>query len=294
MREIPMSGSDKRAQLAAEELLAIAEMQRDRIAQRMALRPSRPKTSKQPSASSDGFDRAASRLEAKAQREVADQRAGKAKTKLDVAVAASGVGPKVRKAVKLVPDPYKAGEAVPAVVNLAEHPLEMMLHRRRLDAAQYEAGVRFRRIYEAAAIGPGRGIDPAHIKVDGGKLGDPLSDSVVHAQFELKAILPRLGKRGSEIVLAICGRGLTISELAERYAGYASAKQNVSFITLRLHEALDFLAEEVWGAKGPARGQIVGMRADVVIYDEHAVEVANQSYLRKRGITGCIRSSDTP
>lgn len=187
---------------------------------------------------------------------------------------------------RVIDDPLavEPGAKMVAVTNLAEHPLEMMLARRRLDQAQYEAGVRFRRIYEAAAIGPGRGIDPGHIKVDGGRMGDPLSDAVVHAHSELARIIPKLGKRGSHIVLSICGRGLTVTELAERYDGYQSPKQNVAFITLRLQEALEFLAEEVWGAKGPERARITGLRMDAVTYDEHAVEVANQTYLRKRGI----------
>jgi hypothetical protein len=186
---------------------------------------------------------------------------------------------------RMVDDPLEPGAKLRAIVNLAEHPLEMMLSRRRLDQPLYEAGVRFRRIYEAAEIGPGRGIDPAHIKVDGGRLGDPLSDSVVHAQFELKRLALQLGPIGERIVSAVAGRGMTVSDLAERWPGPEATRQKLDYLTMRLREALDLLATEVWGAKGPERARITGMRAETVIYDEQAVAVANQTYLRKRGIS---------
>ena len=187
---------------------------------------------------------------------------------------------------RVVDDPYAPGLKMVAVTNLCEHPLEMMLARRRLDQPLYEAGVRFRRIYEAAAIGPGRGIDPGHIKVDGGKMGDPLSDSVVHAQFELKRLAQQLGPIAERIVSAVAGQGLTISELAERWPGPEASRQKLDYLGMRLKEALDFLAEDVWGAKGPERGRIVGDRSmGSGVIDAQAVEVANQAYLRKRGIS---------
>lgn len=186
---------------------------------------------------------------------------------------------------RTVDDPMEAGSKLKATVNLAEHPLEMMLARRRLTQAQYEAGIRFRAIYEHAMIGPGRGIDPSKIKVDGGKMGDPLSDAVLHAHGELKRILPRLGRNGSDVVLKVCGQGMSISDLAKVWPGGDSDKLKIAFIGPRLKEALDVLAEEVWGATGPDHGRISGERYDTVIYDEQAVAVANQTYLRKRGIS---------
>lgn len=186
---------------------------------------------------------------------------------------------------RMVDDPLEPGAKLKAIVNLAEHPLEMMLARRRLAEPLYEAGVRYRRIFEAAEIGPGRGIDPAHIKVDGGRLGDPLSDSVVHAQFELKRLAQQLGPIGERIVSAVAGRGMTVSDLAERWPGGEDVRTKRDYLTMRLKEALDQLASEVWGAKGPERGTISGLRLETVIHDERAVEVANQSYLRKRGIS---------
>lgn len=188
-----------------------------------------------------------------------------------------------------VDDPLalEPGRKLTAIVNLSEHPLEMMLARRRLSPAQYEAGVRFRFLYEKASIGPGRGVDLSRIRVDGGRMGDPLTDAVIHAHRELARIMPMLGKRGSAIVVAVCGLGKGVSDLAAHYDGYDSVKQNIAFITLRLKEALDVLAEEVWGARGPDRARIVGKRdLGSGFVDMQAVEAANQSHLRKHGVQG--------
>lgn len=186
---------------------------------------------------------------------------------------------------RTVDDPLEPGAKLKATVNLAEHPLEMMLARRRLAQDQYEAGVRFRAIYERSVIGPGRGIDPGKIKVDGGRIGDPLSDAVINAQFELKRLARELGPIGERIVSAVCGSGETVSSLAKRWPSPDAERARLDYLTIRLREALDHLAERVWGARGPERGVIVGERgmgSDEI--DERAIEVANQTYLRRRGI----------
>lgn len=186
-----------------------------------------------------------------------------------------------------VSDPYglEPGAKIMAIVNLAEHPLEMMLARRRLSQPLYEAGVRFRMIYERAAIGPGRGIDPGKIKVDGGRFGDPLSDSVVDAQFELAGLARQLGHIGERVVSQVAGQGVTVADLAARWPGPEDVRTKRDYLTMRLKEALDLLASEVWGAKGPSRGTMRGERQMGSGHvDDRAVAVANQSYLRKRGI----------
>lgn len=262
-----MSRSDEAKRRAAKRLAD---------AERRAALTSRANGSREPTA-------IIARLEAKAERDAVDAKAAKAARR---AKAAQGEhGPKVSPGVRVVDDPIEKGAKLKATVNLAEHPLEMMLARRRLTQAQYEAGIRFRAIYEHAMIGPGRGIDPGKIKVDGGKMGDPLSDAVLHAHFELKRLAQEAGQVGMTMLVSICGRGETVTEVARRWPSAEAERQVVAYVGLRLREVLDLLAEDVWGGKGPERGRIVGMRADNVLFDEQAVAVANQTYLRKRGIS---------
>lgn len=194
-----------------------------------------------------------------------------------------------------VPDPMEPGARLTATVNLAEHPLEMMLARRRLTPAQYEAGVRFRAIYERASIGPGRGIDPAKIKVDGGKLNDPLSDEVLHAQFELKGLARKLGPIGSRVVMMVAGQGVTVADLALRWPTPDSEKQKRTYLGMRLRDELEMLAEEVWGARGPERDRpaVVAERdLGTGTYDERAVSTANQRFMRRQGISGLVVNRD--
>lgn len=270
-----MSGSEAAKVLARQDKLARAEARKAKQARQEAREAA-----------------ARAKIEAEQQRLVAEAKAARERGEIPADLSERKWRPKAKAGKapvlgqRVVDDPYSPGQKMVAVTNLAEHPLEMMLHRRRLDPAQYEAGVRFRRIYEAAAIGPGRGIDPAHIKVDGGRLGDPLSDSVVHAQFELKRLAQQLGPIGERIASAVAGRGMTISELAERWPGPEASRQKLDYLGMRFKEALDFLAEEVWGAKGPERGRIAGERdLGSGVVDMQAVEVANQTHLRKRGIS---------
>lgn len=272
-----MSGSDEEAIRKRADRLARADARKARLARQEA--------------------REAAELAAKhaeQQRLVAEAKAARERGAMPAEAPARKWKPKGRPGKapvlghRVVDDPLaiEPGTKMVAVTNLAEHPLEMMLARGRLTTAQYEAGVRFRMLYEQASIGPSRAIDPAKIKVDGGSAGDPLTDAVIHAHRELARIMPMLGKRGSPIVVAVCGLGEAVAALAQRYDGYRSANSNRDFITLRLKEALDVLSEEVWGTKGPEHGRICGERGlGGEVYDEQAVAVANQSYLRRRGLS---------
>lgn len=207
--------------------------------------------------------------------------------------------PKVRKPVsakagnlpvigeRSVPDPLHPGQRMTATVNLAEHPLEMMLARHRLEQPLYEAGARYRAIYERAVTLPGRGIDPGKVKVDGGKLGDPLSDEVAGAHLELKRVSRAVGMVGDRILAEVAGRGVTIADLALSWPGPEDVRTKRDYLMLRFKEALDELATTVWGARGPDRGRIAGARdlgSDG--YDDAAVATANQRFLNKRGIVG--------
>lgn len=270
-----MSGSEAGKVLARQDKAARAEARKAKLAREEAR---------------EAVARA--KIEAEQQRLVAEAKAARERGEIPSEAPAKKWKPKgvAGKAPvlgqRVVDDPLEPGAKRVAVTNLAEHPLEMMLARRRLDQPLYEAGVRFRRIYEAAAIGPGRGIDPGHIKVDGGRFGDPLSDSVVHAQFELKRLAQQLGPIGERIVSAVAGQGVTVADLSTRWPGGEDVRTKRDYLTMRLKEALDMLASEVWGAKGPERGRIAGARElGSGVIDEQAVAVANQTHLRKRGIT---------
>jgi len=168
---------------------------------------------------------------------------------------------KVVEGERTVDDPYQPGLKVRARVNLAEHPLELMRARGRIDDAQYEAGVRFRAIYERAMIGGGGGIDPARIRVDGGAPGDAFTDDVAMALNDLRRLSRDLGMIGYRVLQAVAGQGETISDLAARWQGTDAERIKHSYLSLRIRESLDVLALQVWGASGPDKGRSTTWRA---------------------------------
>ena len=198
--------------------------------------------------------------EHKAARAAAQKAEAKSTAKARAARAADPSGGKVVPGVRVVPDPIEIGARLSVRVNLAEHPLELMRARRRLDEAQYEAGARFRAIYERAMIGAGRGIDYGKVRVDGGKPADPLSDDCASAHLELSRLARALGMIGYQVVQAVAGHGEPVSQLAQRWPGQEAERTKMDYLTLRLREALDLLAAEVWGAKGKERGRMQVVR----------------------------------
>lgn len=183
--------------------------------------------------------------------------ATKARRKAKAATLAGHDG-KFEVGTRIVDDPDGPGAKVRARVNLAEHPLELMRAKGRMAEAHYVAGVKFRAIYERAAIGAANGIDLTKIKVDGGGAGDPLDGGVAEAHIELLRLYRWLGKDGGRIVEMVCGRGMSIAELALIWPCEDNELMRRNYLTLRLREALEVLACEVWGATGPARGRMEG------------------------------------
>jgi len=163
---------------------------------------------------------------------------------------------KVVEGERVVDDPFEPGVKMRARVNLAEHPLELMRARGRIDDAQYEAGVRFRAIYERAAIGGGGGVDPSRIRVDGGAPGDAFTDEIAMALNDLRRISRELGMIGYRVMQAVAGQGIHISALAERWPAPEALRARQDYLAMRLREALDVLALEVWGASGASRRRL--------------------------------------
>ncbi|MCA0401304.1 MAG: hypothetical protein LCH38_10870 [Proteobacteria bacterium] len=200
-------------------------------------------------------------------------RAAKALTKREEAKAARRArakrgadpsGGKIVAGTRIVPDPIETGASLQVRVNLAEHPLEMMRARGRLDVGQYEAGTRFRAIYERAMVGASQAIDYGRMRVDGGRGRDPLPESCAAAHLELARLARMLGQVGYAIVSAVAGQGETVTMLAARWPGAEAGRAKLDYLTMRLREALDVLSVEVWGATGPQRGRVQA----VVIGDE--------------------------
>lgn len=158
---------------------------------------------------------------------------------------------------RVVPDPLEKGRYYTAKVNVRESSIDHMASRGRIDAAQKEAGDRFRKLWELAAVGRSHGIDPAKEFVDGGGFTDPISDDLVRAGMELSRVLRSLGPAGSQLMIALVGEGKRVEDVASNWSkggGVVTGRRAEGYVTGRVVEALDDLVA-LWGLEGKWRPQ---------------------------------------
>lgn len=143
-----------------------------------------------------------------------------------------------------VPDPMEPGRTMIAQVNVRESSIDHMASRGRINAAQEEAGQRFRKLWEKAAVGRNKAMDTSKEPVDGGGVGDPISDDLVRAAEELSKVLRVTGQAGAQLLIAIVGEGKRIEDVASNWSragGIVTGRRAEGYVTGRMIEALDEL-----------------------------------------------------
>lgn len=145
---------------------------------------------------------------------------------------------------RVVPDPLEPGQRYEAAVNVRESSIDHMFSRGRIDASQNEAGQRFRKLWERAAVGRNQAMDTTKETVDGGGFVDPISDELVKASIELNRVLMELGPVGSKLLISVVGEGQLIQDAAKdwsRSGGIVRGDRAEGYIAGRMVEALDQL-----------------------------------------------------
>lgn len=145
---------------------------------------------------------------------------------------------------RIINDPLEPGQQYAAIVNVRESSIDHMHSRGRIDAAQNEAGQRFRKLWERAAVGRNQAVDTTKETVDGGGFVDPISDELVKASVELNRVMNALGPVGSKLLIAVVGEGKRIEEAAKEWSrsgGAVRGDRAEGYITGRMVEALDDL-----------------------------------------------------
>lgn len=140
-----------------------------------------------------------------------------------------------------VDDPYEKGLKLNVAINVRHDVLIHWHSRKMIDAAQFEAGRRFQRIWERAEIGAPGAIRYDKPHVDGGFPIDPLTDQVIEARREMIELRSYLGEYDYGLACRIIGQGQSFDK--SRYIGQ------------RVRDALTALAG-FWGTTGPARARI--------------------------------------
>lgn len=145
---------------------------------------------------------------------------------------------------RTIADPLEPGQHYKATVNVRESSIDHMASRGRINTAQAEAGQRFRRLWEKAAVGRNQAMDTTKECVDGGGNIDPISDELVKASIELNRVMSRLGQVGSRLLISLVGEGRRIEEEAREWTasgGIVRGERAEGYVTGRMIEALDDL-----------------------------------------------------
>lgn len=173
-------------------------------------------------------------------------------------------------------DPLEPGSRYTAKVNVRESAIAHMASRGRINPSQEAAGERFRLLWEKARIGRQIGIDPAKEFVDGGRLGDPMTDDLVRAGRELAKAVRAVGAIGAKLLMDVVGEGKLIEKVATDWSkagGPVKGERAEGYVTGRLVEALDDLVR-VWKLEGEGKpdnqpgfylrnGKVVEVRDDI-------------------------------
>jgi len=179
----------------------------------------------------------------------------------------------------LVDDPYEIAAKVVVLKNVSTTPLDGMYHQGRLDAVQYEAGNKFQRIFEREMIGGARAIDYSMERVDGGRLADPLSDSLLQAHRDLMVAANAAGIVGYQILRAVIGEGISIRRLIKERPSLCmglEGRRAEGYVGGRLVEALDAIVD-AWGMT--ARGKRKASTKEHSLFSHEATSGAQVEYV---------------
>lgn len=103
--------------------------------------------------------------------------------------------------------------------SLRHDPLAALHAAKQLDDAQYMAGRHWQRNRELAEIGGVRAVDPTKEAVDGGRLPEArISDAQIKAFKEMAGAMKALGMEGGALVQAFLDQGLTLKDIADKWA----------------------------------------------------------------------------
>jgi hypothetical protein len=166
----------------------------------------------------------------------------KAKSKKRVPYLSHGSEGLVEYGKRRVDDPLEPTAKMEVTVNVRESSIDHMASRGRINPSQADAGHLFRKLWELAAVGRSQGIDPAKEYVDGGDVGDPISDRLVKATRELNRILNVVGPVGAQFLIEIVGEGKRIEDVAAKWSkagGVVTGRRAEGYAVARMIEALD-------------------------------------------------------
>lgn len=143
----------------------------------------------------------------------------------------------------IVPDPDGSGDRLCMTAMVRDDPLARLHQRRQIDEAQFNAGRLMQGYYERAEIGALKAMDTTKEPVDGGRMGETLTEAVRHAVQQIIRLEKALGMEGAALARDVLGRGMFINQVANiRGVG---GKTGQEYLGRRFRECLETLAKEL-------------------------------------------------
>lgn len=142
-----------------------------------------------------------------------------------------------------VEDPLEPGVRARAWKNVRGDPLARLILAGSIDKAQFEAGQEMRGYYERAEIGAIQAIDTTKEAVDGGKIPEPLTETVQKAMKQIARLEKILGQEGSALIRDVLVKGMFLREIAA--ARDIRSERGQRYIARRFRECLETLAREL-------------------------------------------------
>ena len=177
-------------------------------------------------------------------------RAAKAAEKAEARRAARAAQPGHDGLMVLAPteadDPFEPTKRITVMRNIAS-PIDMLRARHRIDAAQFAAAQRYKKLFDSASIGGARAIDYSRTHVDGG-ISEPISIKALEAGRELAGIAGAnvAGKKGAYVLGLIVGEEMPMHKAVLKLVSGINPLQGQGYVVCRLVEALDALVAH-WG-----------------------------------------------
>jgi hypothetical protein len=165
----------------------------------------------------------------------------------------NAAGPQADTATIMVDDPQAArrGAKITVLRHLRSDPLARLHAHRQIDEAQYRAGRKFQRDWEAAERGT-RAMDFTRERVDGGEpAAEPLVERQVRARKRLQDRERALGRTMHRVVHAVLVEGMSMETLGKVLFG-REGEASAKYYGRLFRDALDVLAVE-YGLAGRGR-----------------------------------------
>jgi hypothetical protein len=141
------------------------------------------------------------------------------------------------------------------IVNLREDPIGRMFARRQVDEAQYGAARAFQELYDRATIGKLSPADPSRVRVDGGRIPDPISAARMAAAKRLRSVEETLqsehGFVGLTLTRCVLTGGQTVDKTARAFGARSELERR--WWGLLLRKCLDVLAKALGFATSTVR-----------------------------------------